>query len=256
MARRVLFHQDEHRNIMLEDFGPGTMVQVNQHLIVHGGEAMILDPGGHKTYSHLLGEVRNALGDASLKYVFLSHQDPDIGSSAGALMSGTGATTYVSKLWTRFIPHFGFDTDLVTRIKGIPDEGMVLPLGGLGLLVLPAHFLHSPGNFHVYDRVSKFLYSGDLGASFGEDAPEVTDFDAHLKFMEAMHRRYMASNGALRAWTAMVRTLDVEAIVPQHGGLFRGKALVARFLDWCDALPCGVDLIEDHYRVPEAAAAG
>jgi flavorubredoxin len=251
MAKRVLFQQGEHRNVMLEDFGPGTMVQVNQHLIVHGNEGVILDPGGHKTYTHLLGEVRNLLGAASLKYIFLSHQDPDIGSSAGALMSGTGATTYISKLWTRFIPHFGYDADLISRIKGIPDEGMVLPLGGLELLVLPAHFLHSPGNFHLYDPVSRFLYSGDVGASFGEETLEVQDFDAHLKFMEGMHRRYMASNRALRAWTAMARTLDIEAIVPQHGGLFRGKALVGRFLDWCDSLACGVDFIDGPYRAPK-----
>jgi flavorubredoxin len=251
MAKRVLFQQGEHRNVMLEDFGPGTMVQVNQNLIVRGDEAVILDPGGHKTYTHLLGEVRNALGGASLKYIFLSHQDPDIGSSAGALMSGTRATTYVSKLWTRFIPHFGFDVELISRIKGIPDEGMELPLEGVKLLVLPAHFLHSPGNFHLYDPVSRFLYSGDLGASFGVDSLEVEDFDAHVKFMEGMHRRYMASNKALRAWTAMARTLDIEAIVPQHGALFRGKTMVARLLDWCDSLECGVDLIEGPYKVPK-----
>ena len=76
------------------------------------------------------------------------------------------------------------------------------------------------------------------------------DFDAHVKYMEGMHRRYMASNKALRSWTAMARTLDIEAIVPQHGSLFRGKAMVARFLDWCDSLECGVDLIEGPYRAP------
>jgi flavorubredoxin len=41
----------------------------------------------------------------------------------------------------------------------------------------------------------------------------------------------------------MVRQLDVEWIVPQHGGSFKGKDMVKRFLDWFETLECGTDLI-------------
>ena len=55
MPNQVLFDDGTHRNIMLEDFGLGGLaVQANQHLIVHGTEAMILDPGGHKVYAKAL----------------------------------------------------------------------------------------------------------------------------------------------------------------------------------------------------------
>ncbi len=47
MAETVLFDNGQHRNILLEDYGHGQAVQANQHLIVQGREAMILDPGGH-----------------------------------------------------------------------------------------------------------------------------------------------------------------------------------------------------------------
>jgi flavorubredoxin len=69
--------------------------------------------------------------------------------------------------------------------------------------------------------------------------------------MEGFHRRYMASNRAMRAWGAMVRRLDIETIAPQHGAMFQGRAMCERFIAWCEALPCGVDLIDDLY--PTAA---
>lgn len=116
--------------------------------------------------------------------------------------------------------------------------------------VIPAHFLHSPGNFQVYDPVSKILYSGDLGASVGQDYREVTDFDAHEQFIRGFHRRYMSGNRAMRAWAKIVRGLDIEIIAPQHGALFRGKPMVERFVSWCENLECGVDLVDELYAQP------
>jgi flavorubredoxin len=138
------------------------------------------------------------------------------------------------------------------RLKPIPDEGMIFDLRGAKLLALPAHFLHSPGNLHLYDPLSKILYSGDLGASLGQGYREVTDFDDHLPHMDAFHRRYMAGNRALRAWVRMARTLDVEIIAPQHGALFRGKAMIERFYAWLEQLECGVDLLPEAFAVPGA----
>jgi flavorubredoxin len=49
----------------------------------------------------------------------------------------------------------------------------------------------------------------------------------------------------------MVRKLDPEWIVPQHGAPFQGKAMIAQFLNWIEALPCGVDLMmQENYQVP------
>jgi flavorubredoxin len=79
----------------------------------------------------------------------------------------------------------------------------------------------------------------------------VRDFDAHVAHMEAFHRFYMVANRACRLWANMVKTLDVEMIVPQHGHPFKGREMIARFLDWISQLACGVDLITPaDYRVP------
>ena len=58
-----------------------------------------------------------------------------------------------------------------TDLHAIPDEGRIIELGGAKLYYLPAHFLHSEGNFQLYDPTSKILYSGDLGASHRPELP-------------------------------------------------------------------------------------
>lgn len=247
MPTTTLFAQGQHRNLLLPEYGEGTAVQANQHLIVDGREGMILDPGGHKVYSKVLAETLLQLGDARLKRIFLSHQDPDIVAAINGWLMSTEATAYAPKVWLRFIPHFGLDRLVADRLVGLEDRGGSLTLGACTLQVIPAHFLHSPGNLQVYDPVSRILYSGDLGASLGMPYVEVPDFDAHVPYMEGFHRRYMTSQVALRAWVRRVRRLDIELLAPQHGAVFRGRAMVQRFLDWAEGFRCGVDFIDDVY---------
>ncbi|MFO0725840.1 MAG: MBL fold metallo-hydrolase [Myxococcota bacterium] len=247
----TLFSAGGHTNLLLEDFSTGGLaVQANQHLIIHDGEGMILDPGGHKVYSKVLAATTSALARGKLKYLFLSHQDPDIVAATNGWLMTTDATAFISALWVRFVPHFGLDHLVADRLKPIPDEGMTLPLGNVGLKILPAHFLHACGNFHVYDPVSKILYSGDLGASLGQNYQIVPDFQQHLQFMAGFHKRYMMSSRALKPWVQMVRGLDIETIAPQHGAMFQGKAMVNQFLSWCETLACGIDLMGHIYKIP------
>lgn len=245
-----LFQTPTHRNVMFHDLSEGSMVQANQHLIVSNGEGMILDPGGHKVYTKLFAQSSEVVSSSKLKYIFLSHQDPDIVAALNGWLMVTEADAYISEIWTRFVTHFGIDGYAARRIKPIPDGGMSLELGGTSLTLLPAHFLHSAGNFHVYDPVSKILYSGDLGTSLGANYTHVTDFDAHVQYMQGFHQRFMPSSRALKRWAQMARGLDIETMAPQHGAVFASRDLVRRFIDWAEALECGVDLIPDAYAAP------
>lgn len=250
MSQVLLYSDATHRNVLLPEFDAGEGVQSNQHLIVHGNEAILLDPGGSKLYTKVLAALPSASGGAKLKYIFLSHQDPDIVAAVNGWLLTTEATGLISRLWHRFVPHFGSDRLVFSRMQPIPCEGQRIEVGGSELIILPAHFLHSTGNFHLYDPVSKILYTGDIGAALGQQGREVEDFEAHIPFMKGFHQRYMASNRALRAWVRMVRQLDIETIAPQHGSMFRGKALVGKFLDWCDNLECGIDVNEHLFQIP------
>ncbi len=252
MAGKMIFDSEDHRVFLFEELTPASAVQANQYLIVHRDEAMILDPGGHKVQSKLFADISVLISPKQVRYIFLSHQDPDIVASINYWMMVTEAEALISKLWIRFLPHFGLDSKLEGRVIPIDDRGTRVTIGGdCELMILPAHFLHSPGNFQVYDPCSKILFSGDLGASLGQDYMFVEDFDDHVKYMEGFHRRYMASNRILKLWARMVRKLDINTIAPQHGAVFKGKEMVERLLSWLENLECGVDIMDEEiYTLP------
>ncbi len=210
---------------------------------------MLLDPGGHQIYRKVMAETFASLGSAKLTHLFLSHQDPDIIAAINGWLMNTDAEAYISSLWVRFVPHFGLDRLVADRLLSIADEGAVFDLDGAKLYALPAHFLHSEGNFQIYDPIS---YSSDLGASIGAPYMIVPNFDDHVRYLEGFHRRYMASRRVMQAWADMVRPLDIETIAPQHGAMMRGRDMVGRFIDWCADLECGEDLITRSSRFRQA----
>ncbi len=247
-----LFHSGSHRCVAFNDLVRGDDgVQANQFLIVDGDQSALIDPGGALLYTPLSIALPQYVQPRNLTYILASHQDPDIIGSVDNWLLYTQARIVCSKLWGRFSPHSvphyqknaGGDRYLL-----LPDDGMEIPLGTSRIRALPAHFLHSVGNFQFYDPTSRILFSGDLGASMvdaGTDYAPITDFDAHIPRMAGFHRRYMASNRACRWWARRARKLDIDMIVPQHGLPIQGAANVARFIDWVENLVCGVDLLPE-----------
>lgn len=242
-----LFHQGSHRVVAFNDLVRGDDgVQANQFLIQHGDKSMLLDPGGALLYTPLSLALSRYVQLKQLNYIFASHQDPDVIGSADRWLTYTPAKIICSKLWGRFVPHSvpHYMETGADRYLLLPDEGAEIVFGDTALKCLPSHFLHSVGNFCVYDPISKILFSGDVGSSMVTDEPyaAVSNFRDHVRKMEGFHRRYMASNKACRVWTQMVRQLDITMVVPQHGLPMTGDAIPA-FLDWMEELRCGVDLM-------------
>lgn len=255
----LLYNDGVHKCVAFTDLVTGEGIQANQFLIVHQGEGMLLDPGGNLTYKDLLAGMAEYFLPAHLDYVFASHEDPDIVASANGWLLITDAKILIAQEWVRFLPHFCSRGATEGRLIAIPPEGMWVELGGAPLALIPAHYLHSVGNFHVYDPQSKILFTGDVGANLVSGAEAAQAIDSPAAFaehreragMEGFHRRYMGGNKACRLWAEMIRSLDVEWIVPQHGASFRGKDTVAAFLDWFAALDCGLDLLTPQdYQIP------
>jgi len=251
-----LYNRKGHICLKFSELVKGEGIQANQFLVVHEQHAAIIDPGGNLTYNRLLMAVSQYASVRGLDYVLASHQDPDIIASANKWVISSDAKIAMPSVWERFVPHFCSPNTPAERFMGIPDQGMRLPLGDSELIALPAHFLHSLGNLQFYDPVSKILFSGDMGASAVDAdaaAEVVTDMASHVANMIGFHQRYMSCNKVCRLWAKMIRQLDVEWIVPQHGPSFKGKAIIAEFLDWIENLQCGTDLMnQDDYRIPSA----
>lgn len=246
----VLYKDAKHECLMFPQLVSGDGIQANQFLITNNGHAAVIDPGGDLTYTPLSIEIGKRIDVKNLDYVFASHQDPDIISSLPRWLTHTNCKVVCSKLWERFLPHLissfvseKMERDLSSRIIGLPDKGGQLQLGDSVLNAIPAHFLHSVGNFQFYDPTSKVLFSGDMAASIGGDPREtIVDLQAHIPNMEGFHKRYMTSEKVCQLWANMVRNMDVQMIVPQHGAPLSGPA-VNQFLDWISTLKCGIDLL-------------
>ena len=253
---QILFEEGDHRVYLFSDLVRGEGIQANQVFIENHEHSALFDPGGNLTYQPLHMAISKISSIKHLDYVLASHQDPDIITSLDKWLMYTRARIVISKLWHRFLPHLvpGYMSEKSEgRILALPDAGANLKFGDAVIQAIPAHFLHSVGNFHFYDPVSRILFSGDVGASLTEDehGRPVKDFDRHVMKMLGFHRRYMVSNRACRLWVNMVRELEIDMIVPQHGRPFAGPHMVTRFLDWFAELRCGIDLMsQDNYRVP------
>ena len=249
-----LFNNGEHICLAFRDLVTGgEAVQANQFLVSDHKHAALIDPGGELTYSRLFMALSQYINVKELEYVVASHQDPDIVASLNKWLVGTNAQIVVPELWERFIPHFTRPGKISGRIVAMPDQGANLPLGGFELKALPAHFLHAEGNFQFYDPISKILFSGDMGANLppGGDLDEpVVELAEIMPYMDGFHKRYMNSNRVCGFWAGMVRQLDVEMMVPQHGRALTGAA-IGDFIRYIENLQCGIDLMtQDSYRVP------
>ncbi|SEI45011.1 Metallo-beta-lactamase superfamily protein [Allopseudospirillum japonicum] len=248
---KILYEDDQHQYIWFGWEAPEeeeSLVQSNQVLVMNGNNGYLFDPGGAFIFSEVADEISKYINLDNIRYILATHQDPDVLSSITLWLKATRANLLVSRLWVRFVSHFGFSDP--SRLIPIPDRGQQVKLpSGDAILMLPSHFLHSEGNFSFYDTRSRILFSGDIGAAVfpkGERYLMMDNWEKHKGYMEGFHRRYMSNNAALRQWVHMVRQYPVEMIVPQHGAIIP-KEHIPAFLGWLEQLQCGTDLLDQFY---------
>ncbi|QSZ42007.1 MBL fold metallo-hydrolase [Sulfurimonas aquatica] len=247
---KILYDDGKHKCVMFsfdDESHEDSFLSVNQYLIVQNGSGVLVDPGSEVIFEELYDAVSKHVEIENIKFIFFSHQDPDVSGSISQWAISTKAKFVMSALWVRFMSHYGFME--MDRVLSLADHGAKINFGDDYLKFIPAHFLHSPGNFSLYDSRSKIVFSGDIGAAI-LDAPEtykcVDEFEKHLEYLLPFHKRYMGSNKLTRAWVKSIQTNDVKMIAPQHGFIFEDEN-VGKFLEWFEELQCGSDFIDELY---------
>ncbi len=244
---QILFEEDNHKVIWLgweKEEGAGA-IQTNQYLVVHGTKGILLDPGGVHLFPRVVAIISRYIDIDNIETILFSHQDPDVSSGIALWLGVTKAEIYISELWMRFVPHFGL-VDF-SRLKGIADAGGSVHLSsGADIEMLPAHYLHSPGNFSFFDPLSGILFSSDIGGAVFPDNEHylyVDNFETHLPLIEGFHQRLMTSNKVCANWAGRMKEKQVAMIAPQHGAVYRGESVNA-FFSWLSGLKCGSDILE------------
>jgi len=98
----TLYKDNQHTVLMFPDLVTGHGVQANQFMIMDHGDSILLDPGGDLTYMPLTISVGQFMKTKDIKYIFASHQDPDIIASIDRWLMHTDCKVIISKLWGRF----------------------------------------------------------------------------------------------------------------------------------------------------------
>nr|WP_315476553.1 MBL fold metallo-hydrolase [uncultured Undibacterium sp.] len=238
---QTIFEQGDHQWAVItrDPEKPDYLIDTNEYLVIQGDKAILTDPGGMEIFPEVFSAINTEFDARNIQALFSSHQDPDVISSLALWLDfNPNLQCYLSWLWSSFIPHFGGNA---TTFMAIPDEGLDIQLGRLRLRAVPAHYLHSSGNFNLYDPAAKILFSGDIGAALlppGEDDLFVKDFERHIRHAEGFHRRWMGSNEAKLDWCRRVQDLEIDMLCPQHGAIYQG-ADVMRFVNWFSDLQVG-----------------
>ena len=256
----ILYEDEDHKVIYLGTYAAsrewnkihkkGTKKKVNgevdvlSYLIINKNEGFIVDPGGYNIFPRLITNISKYLDMDKIKYIYMCHQDPDVCASITMWRDvAPKAKILIGQLWVRFIPHFGV-LNFEEVCVPIPPQGMEVELGSSKLQILPAHYMHSPNHFSIYDPISKFLFTGDIGIAVLPDPPYlvVSDWPSHMQLMKPVHEILMASNKICRHWVERMRKLEIEAILPQHGAIIP-KEHIEKFFRFLENLKCGIDLI-------------
>jgi nanoRNase/pAp phosphatase (c-di-AMP/oligoRNAs hydrolase) len=210
------------------------VADTNQVLIVDGGDALLVDPGGFETFPAVLAALSERVPIEAVRRIFISRPDPDVASSVPLWLRVCpgGADIVTSQVWQHVVTHL----DAGASITPIPDGGLDIPVGDrVSVEAIPAPYLPSPGDFHLYDAGVRALYTGAVGSATmpaeGWNGYVVQDFDRHVELMHDSHVRMMPSDAARDAWISRVASLDVDLLVPGRGMVFKGDN-VARFIDW------------------------
>ncbi len=246
----ILYDDGSHKCVMFsfdDESHEDSFLSVNQYLIVQNGSGVLIDPGSEVIFNELYEAVSEHIEVDNIKFVFFSHQDPDVSGSIAQWAISTKARFIMPSIWVRFMTHYGFME--LSRVISLEDKGAKLNFGEDSLKFIPAHFLHSPGNFSLYDTRSQIVFSGDIGAAIvqsPEGYKKVENFEQHKEYLHGFHKRYMGSNKLCRAWVKKIEELDIKIIAPQHGLVFEGEDAKS-FLDWLKELQCGSDFIEELY---------
>jgi flavorubredoxin len=80
---KTIFQEGNHKWIAIvrDPEKPNYLIDTNEYLVTHGGQGLLLDPGGAEIFPAVFSALSSEFDPSSLAGVFASHQDPDICSS-------------------------------------------------------------------------------------------------------------------------------------------------------------------------------
>jgi class 3 adenylate cyclase/glyoxylase-like metal-dependent hydrolase (beta-lactamase superfamily II) len=200
----------------------------NPYLLIDGDEAVLFDPGpGHPLFRDLiLQKIEQVTAPEHIRYVVVHHQDPDL-CGLIPLIENTLHPDLVIMAHPRtslFIPYYGVRKGILPL-----GDGDTLELkSGRKLAFYHAPYLHFAGNIMSYDTKTLSLFSSDIFAVFSRDWSLYAD-DSYIELAKDFIESYIAAKEPLLYAYEKIKTLKINRILPQHGGIIEQN--IDKFLD-------------------------
>jgi PleD family two-component response regulator/glyoxylase-like metal-dependent hydrolase (beta-lactamase superfamily II) len=198
------------------------------YLIIDGDEAVLMEPGSLYDYKVIINELKEIIDLDKIKYIVISHPDPDLTSSLPLIEKELKNVSIVTEWRTKEIIQF---YNLKSPFYLIKENNHLLELKSKRKFrFIPTPFLHYSGSFVMFDESSKILFSGDLFGGVQKQGMIFAD-ENYLESMAIFHENYIPSSDYLRPIMKSLLSLDINAICPQHG-LVIEKDLVEKALEY------------------------
>lgn len=209
----------------------------NPYLLIEEDEAVLFDPGSVIDYETVYANVCRLIDPSKIKYIVLHHQDPDF-CSAVPLLEKKGIKAKVVTAWRTMtlIQYYKIQSEYYLVEEH--NYQLILKSGRI-LKFLSTPYMHFPGAFATYDEVTKSLLSSDVFGAFSYNRTLYAD-DTYLQKMLTFHEHYMPSNDIVRPVMDMLLEYEIDRILPQHGSIIEGTAMVKRHILALRELECGM----------------
>ena len=188
----------------------------NQFLLL-GSEPLLVHTGTHKDTAALIPQLKQALGDKKLVYVFVSHFESDeCGGLSLLLEQYPNVKPICSATTARQLSGFG-----ITNKAMIQASGSILQTQDCQLeFIAYASEMHLWEGLLLFEKTRSILFSSDLFSQLGkvENGPVTSDFNKQL---QSITPEKMPSPIELEKIKNALSGLAVSLIAPGHGACIR-----------------------------------
>ncbi len=202
----------------------------NPYLLIDEGEAVLFDPGpGHPVFRDvILRKIQQVTAPNIIRYVIVHHQDPDLCALLPYLenLLHPDAVVVTHPRAALFLPYYGIRKSVLP----VGDEDLLELRSGRRLTFYHVPYLHFSGNLLTYDERTASVFSADIFAVFNRDWDLYAD-ETYLPLVKSFLNHYTDNEEAIRYAYDLMQELDIDRVLPQHGGIIEGRETTEVFLE-------------------------
>lgn len=198
-------------------------ISYNSYLI-NDEKVALIDGALSDFFANYLSHIEMALeGKKNIDYLIINHMEPDHSSAVELLLKFFPDITVVTnKMAYGLLKQFCSQPINFKEIK----EGEELPLGTHTLKFFMTPNVHWPETMVTYETTTHTLFTCDAFGSYGALDGSIFDDQLDPELLSYETRRYYATivgrfNPFVQKALQKVRSLDVKALCPSHGPVYR-----------------------------------